>query len=343
MDILFITKMPSNTDGYSNNKKSGVYISASFLSSGLNLLGYTSKVIEAQDSNSIDSLVTEYNPRIVIIEAFWVPPEKFNELLLLHPDIIWVIRNHSALSYMSEEGIIIDWSLKYLRYKNVYLASNHLDTYENMKQIARYSFTAHEKIIYLPNYYPIDKIQKKSRPTFKNDGEVHIGCFGDNRTLKNQLVQAYASIRYAKEINRKLYFHINVTDESNSIVKSIKSLFDNIPNADLVEHTWLSHDDFYVLCGQMDIGLQMSFTETFNIVVADLVANNVPVVTSDEISWISTGYKTNPIDVSKIVKTMKNVTGINRILPVIGNNQNNLIDLSRENLQEWKSGLSQLN
>jgi len=37
----------------------------------------------------------------------------------------------------------------------------------------------------------------------------------------------------------------------------------------------------------MDIGLQVSFSETFNIVAADLVNNNIPVVVSDEISWVS--------------------------------------------------------
>jgi hypothetical protein len=34
----------------------------------------------------------------------------------------------------------------------------------------------------------------------------------------------------------------------------------------------------------MDVCLQVSFTETFNIVSADAVANYIPIVVSDEIS-----------------------------------------------------------
>ena len=52
----------------------------------------------------------------------------------------------------------------------------------------------------------------------------------------------------------------------------------------------------------MDIGLQVSFTETFNIVAADFVNNNVPVIVSEEITWVSDLYKAEPTESKSIIK-----------------------------------------
>lgn len=343
MSVLFITKR--NGDTYNQSGKSGVHLSAEFIVSGLNLtdLDIDVKVEEAIDNNCIDRLVTENEASIVIIEAFWVVPEKFNELTKLHPNVKWIIRNHSALSFMAEDGIIIEWSMKYLFHKNVYLASNHKKTYEDMKFISNYCGLDHTKVLYLPNYYPIEKIVKKTHPRFKHDNEVHIGCFGANRSLKNQLIQAYASIRYARAIGRKLYFHINGDINSqNPILKNMISLFDFALDAELVIHPWMNHNDFYNLCGKMDVGLQLSFTETFNIVIADLVANDIPVVVSDEITWVSKFCKTNPLNVSNIIKTLKRVSGIKQYIPCLINNQKKLKRYSRDSLTEWKLNLKKL-
>ena len=55
----------------------------------------------------------------------------------------------------------------------------------------------------------------------------------------------------------------------------------------------------------MDIGLQVSFTETFNIVSADFVNNNIPVVTSNEVEWVSPIYFANPSKANSIVSRMR--------------------------------------
>ena len=73
------------------------------------------------------------------------------------------------------------------------------------------------------------------------------------------------------------------------------SLFKNNPKHELVEYDWLTHDDFIDVVQSMDLGMQVSFTETFNIVTADFVNNNIPVVVSKEIPWVNPLFFANLI------------------------------------------------
>src|SRR6266480_210767 len=87
-------------------------------------LGYDTDIQQLPDSNAIDRYVTQFRPDVVVIEAYWVPPSKFADLTRLHPDVTWVVRNHSAIPFLSLEGVVIDWSLRYMDYPNVFLSCN---------------------------------------------------------------------------------------------------------------------------------------------------------------------------------------------------------------------------
>jgi len=64
-------------------------------------------------------------------------------------------------------------------------------------------------------------------------------------------------------------------------------MFQDQRNCFLVEHGWLPHSEFLELVASMDVMLQVSFSETFNIVSADAVVQKVPIVVSEEIFWAS--------------------------------------------------------
>lgn len=55
----------------------------------------------------------------------------------------------------------------------------------------------------------------------------------------------------------------------------------------------------------MDLGLQVSFNETFNIVAADMVSENVPLIGSDEIVWLNSLYKASTTSSEDITKKLK--------------------------------------
>jgi hypothetical protein len=50
----------------------------------------------------------------------------------------------------------------------------------------------------------------------------------------------------------------------------------------------------------MDIGLQVSFSETFNIVGADIISQGVPLVGSKEIPWAIPVFNADPTDSKNI-------------------------------------------
>jgi len=122
------------------------------------------------------------------------------------------------------------------------------------------------------------------------------------------LIQAVAAIDYADTYGKKLKFHINVKrieGKGEPVLKNIRELFKNNPRHELIEYSWLTHDEFIDVVQSMDLGMQVSFTETFNIVTADFVNNNIPVVVSKEIPWVSRLFHANPSKVDSIVRRMR--------------------------------------
>jgi hypothetical protein len=299
--VLFILKKRQTSHTGYVSVSSGLLNSAKFVSDMLNKNGIESHLVEVNDNNCIDREVTKFKPTHVIIEALWVVPQKFEVLTKLHPNVQWIIRLHSDISFLANEGIAIEWIYEYLKYDNVKVSSNDSETNFNFELLTNREF------VYLPNYYPVGFFNRnKPKPDTKK--VINVGCFGAVRPLKNQLIQAVAAIDYADTYGKKLKFHINtqrIEGRGEPVLKNLRALFENNPKHELVEHGWLSHDEFIDLVQTMDIGLQVSFTETFNIVSADFVNNNIPVVTSNEVEWVSPIYFANPSKTNSIVSRMR--------------------------------------
>lgn len=164
-------------------------------------------------------------------------------------------------------------------------------------------------ISYTPNiYYPDEYTEPKQYFNFdKHDNNIHIGCFGALRVMKNHPQQAIWAIEFANEINKKLYFHVNISEheqrEAGPILRNLRAIFKNTKH-ELVEHLWFEHVDFINLVKQMDIGMQISFTETFNITAADFVWNNIPVVVSNEIEFVQEKFRVSATDKKSTLKAL---------------------------------------
>ncbi len=347
--IQFILKYRDNQ--YSDDKcgyshgflSSGLYNSAKFVQEMLrDILGYETRLDHAIDNNCIDRLVTEYSPDIVIIEAYWVVPEKFEILAKLHPDVVWVIRNHSPTPFAATEGVVVDWSMRYMDYPNVILACNDEradDEFKHMIRIYKSDFSDDDidfRCEYLPNYYPLFFTP---RPPLPETDAIDIGCFGAIRPLKNQLIQAMAAINYAELIGKKLRFHINntrVEGYGEPILKNLEKLFSFVSPHELVEHSWMTHDDFIALVRTMDIGMQVSYAESFNIVTADMVTNGVPVVTSSEVRWVSPEFHADPNDSNDIVEVLKRAAWVNKELHFLHPNIGGLHKHNLKGIEKWK-------
>lgn len=320
--VLFVLKQRQNYDEqkekvvqhFAKSMVTGMFNSVTFISNMLNEVGIVSKVVIVIDNNSIDREVSLFKPTDVFIEGMWVVSEKFDVLKKLHPTVNWVVRCHSEIPFLSGEGNAIERMFGYAN-RNIAISGNSFRIGHTFRDLLKDALKLNNNQIeklspILPNYYPIvDKTKYKcpNKPT----KTLNVGCFGAIRPLKNQLIQAIAAVEFAKNNKKKLNFHINVGRvEGNALgqIKNIRSLFDNLgEDFNLVEHAWVEHEDFCNLLEEMDICMQVSFSETFNIVVADAVSRYVPVVVSSEISWVNSECFADTTDVNNIVSTMQKV------------------------------------
>lgn len=312
--VLFILKRREdyNAEKHSHiGLSTGLFNSASFMNKMLQDAGVESELVVVTDNNCIDREVTKHKPTHVIIEALWVVPSKFVILSKLHPKVKWIIRLHSEMPFLANEGMALDWIGDYAKFDNIVIGVNAPRALDEVRDFVKSSTglcdkKINEKIIYLPNYYPQEMKKKK----YSVDGDyVDISCFGAVRPLKNHVIQAIAAIKFAEKIGKKLRFHINggrVEMKGEPVMNNLKGLFLHVYDKGhrLIKHEWTPREEFLVLCSKMDIGMQVSFSETFNIVGADLVSQGVPFVGSREIPWINPFFVAQATETERIYKLL---------------------------------------
>jgi hypothetical protein len=331
--ILFIVKKRTlpNYDTCNTGKtvSTGLLTSAGFVVDLVSAFS-SAEIVEVNDNNDIDREVTRFKPDIVLIEALWVVPEKISILQKLHPNVQWVVRLHSDTPFLANEGIAFQWLSEYVKI-GVKIAVNS----SRIKKELSYIFNNTE-ILYLPNYYNL----KSQCPVVhrKKSSTINIGCFGAIRPMKNQLLQAIAAIKFANEHNFRLKFHINsnhLETKGDPVLKNLRNLFAVDKTHQLIEHSWLTHSEFKRVVETMDICMQVSLSETYNIVTADAVSAGIPVVVSKEISWVDERAQANSTSCDDILNCLEFVyKGMKKNQYLV--NFKNLQSLNSISEKQWK-------
>lgn len=312
---LFICKKRIDSYGISF----GLLNSATFVVNALNAEGIESKLVSVADNNCIDKELALFKPDFCFIEAIWVVPEKFEVLCKLHPKVKFIVRIHSKTPFLAMEGIAIDWIKRYEAvakvFPNLRLSANSLRLNEDLINVLGIN------AVFLPNIYmPVKPAPCLTSEDFEYDNQLNfrelvedrsktidIGCFGAIRPLKNHLIQAMAAIAFGEKNGRRVRFHINGNrveqTGAGNILKNLRALYAGTKH-ELVEHAWMPHAEFIELVKTMDLGMQVSLSESFNIVVADFIANDIPIVASPDVDWISSLSQADPNSTDDIVKKL---------------------------------------
>ncbi len=308
MRIQFILKRNLNYNFVSYcRRSSGLWNSTRFIVESLQSRGIEAEIVEVHDGNDVDREVTRFNPDVVVVEALWVTPHKFNELVRLHRhrNRRWFCHMHSGVPFLAQEGIAMDWLSRY-PHVGVGVIANSPESFEAFKAIL-----PEESVTFLPNVY----LSRPLRPVRRHPHHeiINVGCFGAIRPMKNQLLQAMAAIQFANERGRRLRFHINASRievGGAPVLKNLVQLFEQQPEHELVQHHWMEPEEFiHFLHHHIDIGMQVSLTETFNVVTADYVTAGIPVVVSKEIKWASRFNRASDDDINDIVRIMDRAYG----------------------------------
>jgi hypothetical protein len=189
--------------------------------------------------------------------------------------------------------------LQYGQYPNVFIAFNDDRARKDFYHLTRYE----RPVLLLPNYY-VRELCKR----WINSDVLNVACLGALRPLKNQLIQAIGAIKCADRLHRVLHFHVNsdrIEMFGDSVLKNLRALFTaHRCQHVLVEHPWMEHEKMLEFVSGMDLGMQVSLSETFNIMAADFVCSRVPIVVSDEIPWASRLSVALPSDSQDIADKM---------------------------------------
>src|SRR5580765_5048363 len=185
--ILFCLKFRESYWGViGSDLSSGLKNSVSFIIQMLRNNGIIAKLVQLRDNNAIDKAIHEFKPTHVILEAYWVVPEKLDVLMPKWPHIHWAVRNHSEMAFLANEGMAMHWTAGYLK-RGVEVMNNSPRAVRDMTILAQsFGDQCASLVTYAPNWYPVPAYKFRQRH-WPADDAVRIGCFGSIRPLKNHL------------------------------------------------------------------------------------------------------------------------------------------------------------
>ena len=210
--------------------------------------------VEVDNVDHIMNAIQRFKPEKVLIQSIWIDEESIKSIQHRFPATKLYIQIHSNLPFLATEGYAFTRISEAKR--------NDVGVIYNDPRAA-YAMDG----IYLPNIY---NVKMRDRKHTKEGGCVNVICGGSIRVMKNHVTQAMGAIMYANRKGLKLKFHCNMsrTDGGEEIKQALMGLFAMHPNHSLVSIPWMNHHDFIEYCRDMELGLQVSMSETFNIVAA---------------------------------------------------------------------------
>ena len=157
---------------------------------------------------------------------------------------------------------------------------------------------------WLPNLYHLDKAAQVRREPFPG-GTLRIGAFGATRPLKNLMTAAGAAVQISSKLrtDTELWMSSGRNEGGGSVAEAIRQMIQGVRHIRLVESGWQSWPQFRQTVRSMHLLLQPSYTETFNVVTADGIAEGVASVVSEAIDWAPDSWKARVDDVDHIART----------------------------------------
>jgi glycosyltransferase involved in cell wall biosynthesis len=238
----------------------------------------------------------------VIISAPWLSVHDLRSLLEHFPYIHFVVLSHSNVGFLQAdfEGV------RLLR-QYIHLSQEHsnLSVGGNSERFVEWlRETFHRDAVLLPNLYPLARTKMKPAPVPK-DGlptqTIKIGAFGAVRPQKNFMTAAAAAVSIQRHLKVPVEFHMSVGGEEggNFTSLAIEQMLEE-SGVTLIRHPWRYWDDFIEVVGSMDLLIQVSYTESFNMITADGINAGVPSVVSPAISWAPFLWTADPDNAKEV-------------------------------------------
>lgn len=243
----------------------------------------------------------------VIISAPWIPTLEMQALSNDFPNTHFAVTCHSNVGFLQADrnGVKLVRELMDMEMatSNVHLAGNTRRFCHWIKQ----AFGA--PCAYLPNLYYLENCAPRPRPPFCGD-TLRIGAFGATRPLKNLMSAAGAALEIARGLRCALEFWISAgrtEGGGDGVLAAVSEMLAGLPHVSLKLNGWQTWPEFRKTVASMHLLLQPSYTESFNMVTADGVAEGVASVVSHAIDWAPAAWKADVDDVPQIARVGRNL------------------------------------
>lgn len=237
----------------------------------------------------------------VIISAPWIPTADLQMLAHKFPETQFAVNCHSNVGFLQADRngvkLVRETMDLELGTSNVHLAGNS-------RRFCRWIHSAFgAPCTYLPNLYWLQEHCVRQQPW--SGGTLRIGVFGATRPLKNLMSAAGAALEIARHLRAPLELWMSggrTEGGGDMVLGAVNEMLAGLPGVQLRLNGWQSWPSFRRTVAHMDLLLQPSYTESFNMVTADGVAEGVPSVVSDAIDWAPDDWKANVDDVLDIAR-----------------------------------------
>jgi hypothetical protein len=237
----------------------------------------------------------------VVISAPWISSADLQRLTIDYHEIQFAVNCHSNVGFLQADSNGVRLFCEGLEIQrgsyNFRMAGNSRRFTEWVRS------TYGVPCAYLPNLYYLDDQVPAHRPSFSG-GLLRVGAFGATRALKNLMSAAGAALAISRDFDVDLELWINSgRDEGGAgIIRAIKEMYAATQHAVVVEAGWQSWHNHCKVTGRMDLLISCSYTESFNMITADGVAEGVASVVSDAIDWAPDHWKAKVDDVMNIAR-----------------------------------------
>jgi hypothetical protein len=236
----------------------------------------------------------------VVVAAPWIQTQDLARLCADFPDTQFAVNCHSNLGFLQADPNamrLVREGLDLARCTwNFHVAAN-------CYRLARWVEAAYAApCLALPNLYHL-AAQCPKRELYKG-GTLRIGAFGATRALKNLMTSGGAAMQIANAMRSDLEFWISSgrNEGAGSVVEAVRQMMQGVPHVKLIENGWQTWPQFRQTVRHMHLLLQPSYTESFNVVTADGVAEGVPSVVSHAIDWAPDQWKAQVDDAGDVAR-----------------------------------------
>lgn len=239
----------------------------------------------------------------VILCAPWIPTERLQALTAAFPETRFVLISHSNVGFLMADAN----GIRLLREAmDLQVGMHNLSVAGNCRRFVQWAGKAWgQAVVWLPNLYDVSTMRAAAARRPWEGGTLRIGCFGATRPLKNAVTAAAAACELAATLKADVEFWVSSgrAEGGGGVENAVRQMVAGAVGVTLMASPWQPWPGFRRVVRQMHLLMQPSFTESFNMVTADGVAEGVASAVSDAIDWVPEQWIARADDAGDLAKT----------------------------------------